>query len=226
MVQRKSAFLPYNKLIYAGTKGTDGQLEEALANADCYHRLSKPPYALWLTPHVVKAVRKYLKWQFPKDPPGYREAVKYLTKPEFDAGENILQAQVKETSLTPAQPAAEWDMAPRMTQSFLPVTSSIWTVISAKTKPRLPLKPVAPIRTCSTRDMIKLYRDAGYAEVDGGKGSHVKLKKLGAPTMILPGDRSELSPGVAKTALRVLGDFNLHDLPQLVEKGLPSSSNG
>ena len=70
VVQRKSAFLPYNKLIYAGTKGTDGQLEEALANADCYHRLSKPPYALWLTPHVVKAVRKYLKWQFPKDPPG------------------------------------------------------------------------------------------------------------------------------------------------------------
>ena len=68
--------------------------------------------------------------------------------------------------------------------------------------------------------MIKLYKEAGYSEVEGGKGSHVKLKKPGAPTMILPGNRSELSAGVAKTALRVLGDFNLHDLPHLVNAGL------
>ena len=224
VVQRKSAFLPYHKLIYSGAKGTDDHLEEALANADCYHRLNTQPYSRWLTSHVVKAVRAYLKWQFPHDPPGYRKAVNYLTKPEFDAGENVLQAQVKEVSLKPAQPIIEWDMAPRMTQSFFPVTSNIWTVIPAGTKPRLPLKPVTPIRTCSTRDMIKLYRDAGYAEVVGGKGSHVKLKKPGAPTMILPGDRIELSPGVAKTALRVLGDFNLRDLPRLVERGFSRGS--
>lgn len=222
VVQRRSSFLPYHKLIYAGSKGTDDQLEEALANADCYRRLSTQPYAFWLTPHVVKAIRDYLMWQYPYDPPGYRMAVHYLTKGEFSSGENFLQAQVKEISLKPAQPADEWDMAPRMTQSFLPVTANIWTVIPAGTMPRLPVRPIAPIRTCSTRDMQRLYEQAGYAEVEGGKGSHVKLKKPGAPTMILPGNRSELSPGVAKTALRVLGDFDLHDLPNLVRRGLPS----
>lgn len=223
VVQRKSSFIPYHKLIYAGTKGTDDHLEEALANADCYHRLAKQPYAIWLTAHVVKATRAYLQWQYPHDPPGYRMARHFLTKPEFDAGENLLQAQVKEVSLSPAQPADEWDMAPRMTQSFFPVTSNIWTVIPAGAKSRLPLKPVAPIRTCSTRDMIGLYQQAGYQLADGGKGSHVKMKKSGAPTMVLPGNRHELSPGVAKTALRVLGDFSLQDLPHLLKRGLSAS---
>lgn len=223
VVQRRSAFLPYHKLIYAGTKGTDDQLEESLANADCYQRLGAQPYAFWLTPHVVKAAKAYLKWQYPYDPPGYRMAVHYLTKQEFAEGENLLQAQVKEISLKPAQQVDDWEMAPRMTQSFFPVTSNIWTVIPAGTRSRLPVKSVAPIRTCSTREMIALYQQAGYVEVDGGKGSHVKLKKPGAPTMILPGNRGELSPGVAKTALRVLGDFNLHDLPHLVKRGLAES---
>ena len=226
VVQRKSAFLPYHKLIYASTKGTDDQLEEALANADCYHRLSTKPYPFWITPHVVKATKNYLKCHFPHDPPGYRKAEDYLTKTRFDAGENVLQAQVKEVSLTPAQPAVDWDMAPRMTHSFFPVTSNIWTVIPAGTKSRLPLKPVAPIRTCSTRDMVAIYKGHGYVEVDGGKGSHVKLKKPGALTMTLPGNRSELSPGVAKTALRALGDFTIGDLPRLVKGELSPSSRG
>jgi hypothetical protein len=101
VVQDRSAYLPYYKLVYAGTKGTDDQLEEALANADCYHRLGTQPYALWLTPRVVKATREYLKWQFPQDPPGYRKAGHYLVKADFDAGEHELQAQVKEASLKP-----------------------------------------------------------------------------------------------------------------------------
>lgn len=222
VVQQKSAFLPYHKLVYAATKGTDDQLEEALANADCYHRLSHQPYAMWLTKHVVKAAKAYLKWQYPYDPPGYRMAVDYLSKSAFDSGENLLQAQVKHTSLKPSQHPDDWEMAPRMTQSFFPVTSNIWTVVPAGARSRLPLRPVAPLRTCSTDDMVTLYEQAGYSEANGGKGSHVKLKKPGAPTMILPGNRSELSPGVAKTALRVLGDFNLHDLPHLVKRGLPT----
>jgi hypothetical protein len=218
VVMRKSAFLPYHKTIYAPSKGTDDQLEEALANADCYRRLNKKPYTVWLTQHVVRAAKAYLEWQFPRDPPSYRRAIHYLKAPDFRAGENTLQAQIKEASLTPGQPTGEWDLAPRMTQPFFPVTSNIWTVIPAGSKSRLPVKPVAPVQTCSTKQMIELYRDAGYEVVTGGKGSHVKLKRAGAPTMILPGNRRELSPGVAKTALRVLGNFNLHDLQRLLQR--------
>jgi predicted RNA binding protein YcfA (HicA-like mRNA interferase family) len=145
-------------------------------------------------------------------------ASNYLTKPEFDEGEKVLQAQVKEISLTPAQPIEEWAMAPRMLQSFFTVNSNIWTVIPAGTKSRLPIKPVAPVRTCSTSDMIDLYMKAGYLVKDGGKGSHLKLKKPGAPTMILPGNRSELSPRVTKNALSVLGNFSIRDLQSLLKR--------
>src|SRR5262249_22577883 len=72
VVQQRSAFLPYYRHVYAATKGTDDHLEEALANADCYLRLSTDPYAFWITPHVVRATKAYLEWQFPQDPPGYR----------------------------------------------------------------------------------------------------------------------------------------------------------
>lgn len=220
VVERKSAYLPYHSLVYAKNKGSDNQLEEALANADCYHRLNTKPYAQWLTPVIVKATKEYLMWQFPQDPPGYRKAVDYLKKQAFDQAENCLQARVREANQNPVQPVGEWDLAPRMTQSFLPVTSNIWAVIPKGSHSRLPRRPSMPTRTCSTADMIKLYEQAEYKMVDGGKGSHVKLKKPGAPTMILPGDRKELSPGVAKTALRVLGDYNLNDLQRLVNKGL------
>jgi predicted RNA binding protein YcfA (HicA-like mRNA interferase family) len=113
-----------------------------------------------------------------------------------------------------------------MTQSFFPVNSNIWTVVPAGTRSRLPVKPVSPVRTCSTREMIKLYNDAGYTQVPGGKGSHVKMKKPNSPNMILPGNARELSPGVAKTALRVLGDYNLNDLPRLVREGVPITASG
>jgi hypothetical protein len=142
VVERKSAYLPYNKLVYAQTIGKDNNLEEALANADCYRRLNTQSYAFWLTPEIVTATERYLLWQFPRDPPGYRKAVDYLTTPSFADGENCLQAQVKEASLEPAQRAAEWDMAPCMTRSFFSVTSDIWTVIPEGTRSRLPLKPI------------------------------------------------------------------------------------
>lgn len=222
VVRRTTSYLKYHKRVYTKAQGTDDQLEEALANADCFLRLNTRPYATWLTPQVVSATQDYLRGRFPSDPPGYRKAIHYLTRREFDAGENVLQARVKEASLTPEQPVAEWDLAPRMTQSFFPVTSSIWTVVPVGTKSRLPLKPVAPLRTCTTQEMVELYEREGYCEVDGGKGSHIKLKKPGAPTMILPGDRRELSPGVAKTALKVLGDFNISQLPGLLARGRQS----
>jgi len=216
VVERSSRYLPYHTMVYQATKGTDEQLEEGLANANMYARLGEEPYRQWMSFPVLEALRAYLRWSFPMDPPGYRKAVDYLRKPDFDAGENLLHGQVKEASLRPAQPTGDWDIAPRLMQSFFTVTSDIWTVIPLGSKPVLPTLPVAPVRTCSTAEMIKLYKQAGYAEVAGGKGSHVKLAKPGAPTMILPGDRRELSPGVAKTAIRVLGGFNLIDLPELL----------
>jgi predicted RNA binding protein YcfA (HicA-like mRNA interferase family) len=215
VVQRRSSYIPYHKLIYAGTKGTDGQLEESLANAESYLRLKDPPYRACIGPDVLSATKRYLAARFPIDPPGYRRASCYIKSDTFSRGENVLQAQVKELTLTPSQPTDEWDLAPNLVQSFLPITGDIWTVVpagSASILPTLTRRNPAPV--CSTSDMIKLLNRAGYAQVDGGKGSHIKLKKPGSPTMILPGNRSELSTGVTKTALRLI-NHKLSDLNAL-----------
>ncbi|GFO81286.1 MAG: hypothetical protein A49_09130 [Methyloceanibacter sp.] len=138
----------------------------------------------------------------------------YLTGPAFENGENLLHGQVREASLKPIQPAADWDLAPRLMQSFFPVTANIWAVVPAGTRPILP--HVAPAPTCSTRALAGLLRGAGYKDVPGGKGSHVKFAKDGQPTIVLPGDRRDLSPGVVKTALKVLGNYRLADLQPLL----------
>ncbi len=61
-----------------------------------------------------------------------------------------------------------------------------------------------------------LRKHHGYEAVPGGKGSHVKLKKSGSPTIILPGNRPALSPGVVKHALSAIGGFPLKRLPDLL----------
>lgn len=214
VVERQSAYIPYCIRIYRPTYGTDDNIEEALANADAFLRLGNEPYRSWLGNTVLSATKSYLRACYPLNPPGYRQAVNYLSGLQFDDGENLLQGQMRETTVSPVQPRAEWDLAPRLTQSILNIKSNICSVVKAG---RIPLfKTVFPAPTCSTRDMINLYRKSGYSVVPGGKGSHVKLSKPGAPTMILPGNRRELSPGVAKTALKLLGGYKLDDLPLLL----------
>jgi predicted RNA binding protein YcfA (HicA-like mRNA interferase family) len=63
---------------------------------------------------------------------------------------------------------------------------------------------------------LAFWCELGWQVVQGGKGSHVKLKKPDAPTIILPGDRRELSPGVTRQVLRILGNYSFHDLPELL----------
>ena len=50
--------------------------------------------------------------------------------------------------------------------------------------------------------MCKLFLRAGYEIVPGGKGSHMKLKKKGFPTVIIP-NHKELKKGL-EHALRKL----------------------
>jgi predicted RNA binding protein YcfA (HicA-like mRNA interferase family) len=55
----------------------------------------------------------------------------------------------------------------------------------------------------SGKDMRKLFYAAGYESVDGGKGSHWKLKKKGCPTAIIP-DHKTLKPGTEHSLRKIL----------------------
>jgi hypothetical protein len=138
VVTRAPHYVPYFRGIYNSCKGTDDQIEEALANAAMYLRLEEPTYANFLPASIRKAARTMLLAQFPHDPPGYRMAMSYLKKAAFDAGENLLQGRVRELTLAPAQPAIDWDSAPRLTQSFFNIKSHIYSVVPAGARSVLP----------------------------------------------------------------------------------------
>ena len=134
-----SCYLPYKSAVYRPTFGTDDNLEEALANADAYLRLGQSPYTHRLPSYIRHATRAYLKWEFRNcSPPGYRMATHYLTQAAFNAGENVLQAQVKEGITAPVQPDKEWYLCPGMTKSFFTVKWNIWMVVPRGGVPRLP----------------------------------------------------------------------------------------
>jgi len=216
VVLGRSAYLPYKSGVYRPNYLTDDCLEEALANADSYRRLATLPYSRLIGRTVLSATREHLEATFRTDPPGYRMADRYLTKGAFDLGANLLQGQVKEALLKPAQPAGDWLAAKQLLRSYFSIHSNIYTVVPRGKRPLLPSKVIP--KTCSTSDMVKLYKSRGYIEVPGGKGSHVKLKKPGAPTMHLPGNRKSLSPGILSGALKNLGNYKISDLDRLVSQ--------
>lgn len=215
VVLSRKVYVPYFKGVYLKLKGTDDHLEEALANADMWHRLGTRPYHYWLGATVLRATKDFLATTFPHDPPGYRKAVNYLEKSDFNTAENLLQGQIHAASAKPTLAVSRWDIAPRMLQSFLPITSDIYAVLTAGRKSVLG-SVVAPAPTASTSELVKLAVAHGWELTKGGKGSHVKLIKPHAPPVIVPGDRREVSIGVTKQVLRTLGGYKLHDLTALL----------
>lgn len=55
----------------------------------------------------------------------------------------------------------------------------------------------------SGKDLVKLFQKAGYRLVPGGKGSHIKLKKPGHPTVIIP-NHKELKQGTEFALRKIL----------------------
>jgi len=174
-----------------------GPLEEALANADSYRRLNEAAYARSVQRRLIRSTRDYLTWRFPFDPPGYSAASTFLTDVPNLAGQNLLKSQVQEGVAKPVRTVGQWRMAPNMNESLFSLRSDIWTLVKRGRVPRLPVFPLyRPVPTLKLEKALR--RTYGYSRVKGGKGSHVKLKAPGYPTLIVPGDRKDLSPVVLK----------------------------
>lgn len=184
--------------------GAAGPLEEALANADSYQRLTEPTYARRAEGDTRSAARDYLKWRLPFDPPGYRDAVHYLNRDDFDAGQYKLFCQIQEGTQTPSRTASDWAFAPGVMKGFFNIASDIWVVVPRGRSPLLPTFPLyRPVPTARLES--KLHAKFGYDRVPGGKGSHVKLKSAGRPTVMLPGNRKDVSPVVLRNTAKSLG---------------------
>ena len=141
VVEQRPIYTKYDHHVYLPAKGTDDQLEEALANANSYRRLSTDPYERWISEPIVYVTRQYMKATFPHEPPGYRMANQYLGTASFESGENLLHGRVHEATLHPVQSAADWAIATRLMQSLFKVTDHIWVLVTPGGKRYLPSQP-------------------------------------------------------------------------------------
>ena len=212
VVSGVSKYLPYKKNVYRRYLRTDDCLEEALANADSFLRFQSRPYTSILDQKIIHAVRDYLSATFPFDPPGYRMATNYLSSASFVAGSHLLQSQILEATNLPLKNPNDWTASPQMMRSFFNFKSNIYSVVSRGNRTVLPTK-ILP-KSCSTQTLIKIFQSRGYSIVQGGKGSHVKLRNAVGETMIIPGNRKDLSIGVLNSALKSIG-LSIGDLSTL-----------
>lgn len=218
-------YRPYKRNVYRRTYLTRDCLEESLANAESYRRLDESRYAKRLDPAILEGMRRYLKFSIPMQPPGYAQGMNYLSKASYRNGLFRLQSQILDGLILPTTPAGHWSMAPDMITALANITKKIYVVLPQNAQPIFHPTWVTPGATVSSRALIDaLTRHHGYLQASGGKGSHVKLTKLGSPQIVVPGNRAVLSPGVVKHALNAIGGYPISKLPDLLEGGLITST--
>lgn len=210
-------YRPYKRNVYRRSFGTVDCLEESLANADSYRRLTERRYAGRLDKAILRGTRSCLKASMPRQPPGYAEGVHYFAARSYQHGLFRLQSQILEGRPLPAMPAQNWSVAPNMITALEDISDEIYIILPQGSRPIFRKASVDPGPTASSRDLeYALIRYHGYQRVHGGRGSHVKLTKPGASTITLPGNRSEVPHHVARQVLKAIGNYHLLDLPSLI----------
>jgi hypothetical protein len=105
-----------------------------------------------------------------------------------------------------------------MITALTDITDDIYVVLPKGARPSFCPASVVSGAPVSTNALAgALTKHYGYQHVLGGKGSHVKLKKLGAQTIVLADNRPVLSPDVVKHALDAAGGHPISRLPVLLE---------
>ena len=131
-------YSPYSSQVYQPTFRTQQCLEESLANAQSYRRLSEKRYRSNLSPFIYQGVRDYVKLTMPTQPPGYREGIFYLKDQPHQSGVCLLQSQVQSANLMPTIPTQHWKMAPNMMRALKPISSRIYIVLPVGYQPLFP----------------------------------------------------------------------------------------
>lgn len=214
----RDRYRPYKANVYRRTYLTRDCLEESLANAEGFRRLSEPRYVKRVDPAIRAGLRDYLKFSIPMQPPGYAEGVRYLAEATYRDGLFVLQSQVLDGTIPPTTSAGHWSVAPNMITALTDITDDIYIVLPRGARPIFRPTSVDPGATVSSWALEgALTGHHGYRRVPGGKGSHVKLAKPGAPTIVIPGNRPVLSPGVVKQALKAIGGYPISRIRDLLD---------
>lgn len=214
---RSDRYRPYKRNVYRPTFLTPDCLEESLANAESYRRLREPRYVQRVDPAIREGLRQYLRASMRSQPPGYQEGLHYLAEGSYRDGLHRLQSMILDGAIPPTTSPSHWSVAPNMITSLADIADDIYVVLPRGARPIFRPTNIDPGAPASTRALEgALTRHYGYQAVAGGKGSHVKLKKPGSPTIILPGNRPVVSPGVVKQVLEAVGGHPVSRLLDLL----------
>jgi len=150
-------------------------------------------------------------------PFSYGIGLDFVPEQQHEAGIQELQSQVL-TATCPAKfPAHQWLVAKHMIRSAMDIDRRIYSIVPRGYRPVLPWRHIKPAPTKSSRELIQASRKHyGFEEVQGGKGSHVKLRHRDGRTLIIPGDRKSLQPGTIGNVLDTLGGYSLRQLPEVL----------
>jgi len=219
-------YRPYKTNVYRQTYLSSDCLEESLANAESYRRLGEQRYKQRIDKWVRMGVRDFHKKSMPMQPQGYAQGVDYFPEKRYREGLYRLQSQLLDGAVRPTSPPEHWSLAPNMITSLADIDDDIYVVLPSNARPIFSPTSVDPGATVSSRKLqASLTKHYGYEVVRrGGKGSHVKLEKRGAPPIIMPGNRSVLSPGFVKHVLNAVGGYPISRLPELLSGGLTAKN--
>ena len=208
----------YKKNVYRRTYLSPDCLEESLANAESFRRLGEPRYVQRVDKAIRDGLKEYLRYSMPTQPPGYAEGVNYLSSERYKDGLYRLQSQMLDGAIRPTSASKHWSVAPNMITALTDITDDIYVVLPRGAKPVFRTTSIDPGATVSTSGLVSaLTKHHGYEHVEGGKGSHVKLKKPRSQTIIIPGNKPVLSPGIVKHALNAIGGYPISRVRDLLE---------
>lgn len=210
IVERAQRYLPYSKGVYIPLikQDSDDVLEEALACAQMYRRFrSERLYHRGVPKSVRTATVAMLPEWFRTLPPSYGEAGRYIEDQTFGVAEYMLMSQVQEAAIAPRRAAAEWSLAPHLCRGLLNCQRITHVLVPTGQHPILPWIGQAPaLPSISSRKAIRHLEDQGWKIDRGrGKGSHIRLKHVGKPSLTIPANRESLSPRVLKSIADALG---------------------
>ena len=215
-------YRPYKIKVYRPTLLTSDCIEESLANAESYRRLTDERYTKRVHPAIRQGLRDYLRWSIPQQPPGYREGLKFLSETPYRDGLHYLQSQVLDAKHPPTTPKAHWSVAPNMITSLADISRDIYVILPKGARKIFNPTTIDPAATVSSMEMERaLTKHYGYKRVHGGKGSHVKLAKAGEKPVILPANQRTLSRRIVKGVLRDFGGYPISRVRDLVDGKLP-----
>jgi predicted RNA binding protein YcfA (HicA-like mRNA interferase family) len=216
VVEQRAVYSPYHRSVYIPAKGSSGLIEEGLASADSWRRVTESAHKRWIGPSISRATRAYLKNSFPFAPPGYSEAQHFCGPYQFKAMEERFLASVQEAQSPPNRlDVSDFGNATYLNKSLFTLKQHIWTLVPHGVPVVLPTRPgIAPLQTEKLRRLIQ---NRGFTRVKGeGKGSHQKYRDGGGQMIILRSEK-DASLGVLKSTAAALG-VNITKLEELARQ--------